>query len=127
MAEEEFESKTVPAEDLPPPLAMGAAATYKDGSSDSDSSAVVYDENSPYQCAIPLPPELHRRSNEPEGPQSLLVGCASDFHLSSEWRVQRNFFPKEEHNFLAGEEHSSDFFQVELNPAFTWYCSDHWS
>lgn len=127
MMEEESESKAAPTEDPPPPPAMEAAATYKDGSSDSDSSAVVYDENSPYQCGIPLPPELHRRPNEPEEPQSLITGGPFDFQLSSEWRVQRSFFSKEEHNFLAGEEHSSDFFQNEQNPVFTWYCSDHWS
>ncbi|KAL0909628.1 hypothetical protein M5K25_020514 [Dendrobium thyrsiflorum] len=129
LTEEESESKAAPVKDPQPPTAMGAAATYKDGSSDSDSSAVVYDENSPYHCGAPLLPELHRRPTvEPEEPQSLMVGGgAFDFHLSSEWRIQRSFFPKEEHNFLAGEEHSSDFFPEEQNPVFTWYGSDHWS
>ncbi|XP_020582410.1 homeobox-leucine zipper protein HOX20-like [Phalaenopsis equestris] len=121
LSEEESESKMVKAEDPPPP------AVYKDGSSDSDSSAVIYDENSSYQSGMQLPPELRCRPNEPEEPQRLMLSSGFDFHMNSEWRVQRSFFPKEEHNFLAGEEHSNDFFQDEQNPVFTWYCSDHWS
>lgn len=125
LREEESEyCKEASSEDRP--AAAPKAATYKDGSSDSDSSAVLFDENSPYQCGVPLPPELRRLPEELEEPQGL-VGGSFDFHLCSEWRPQRSFFPKVEHSFNAREEISSDFFPGEQHPIFSWYCSDHWS
>lgn len=124
--EEESESKATASEDLP--AAAAEAAPYKDGSSDSDSSAVVCDENSPYQCGMPLPPQLRLLPDEVPEPLSLAAaGGAFEFHLNSEWRAQRSFFPKEEHSFNAGGENSGDFFPCEQNPIFPWYCSDHWS
>ncbi|KAK8971466.1 Homeobox-leucine zipper protein HOX13 [Platanthera guangdongensis] len=127
LREEDSECKEASSADRPAAAAKGAATTYKDGSSDSDSSAVLFDENSSYQCGVPLPPELRRLSEELEEPPQGLVGGGFDFHLCSEWRPQRSFFPKAEHSFNAGEEISSDFFPGEQHPIFSWYCSDHWS
>lgn len=121
LREEESECKEAFSDDRP------AAAPYKDGSSDSDSSAVLFDENSPYQCGVPLPPELRRLPEELEEPKGLVAGGGFDFQLWSEWRPQRSFFPKVEQSFNAGEEISSDFFPAEQHPIFSWYCSDHWS
>ncbi|PKA49500.1 Homeobox-leucine zipper protein HOX20 [Apostasia shenzhenica] len=113
--EEESESKAGASGDAPPVTKVAAPARYKDGSSDSDSSAVIYDENSPYQAGIPTPPELCRR---PDELQRVVAGGCFDFQPGSEWRAERCFFPKEEQTFLTGEEPCHDF--------FSWY-SDHWS
>ncbi|KAG0480330.1 hypothetical protein HPP92_011188 [Vanilla planifolia] len=123
--EEEMESKAVALKD--PQRAVAVAATtaaYKDGSSDSDSSAVVCDANSPHHFTLPLPSELHRR---PEEIQSLVLDGSFDFHHGLDWRAQRGLFSKEEQGFLGGEEHCSVFFSEEQNPTFAWYCADHWS
>ncbi|KAG0467721.1 hypothetical protein HPP92_018711 [Vanilla planifolia] len=114
--DEETESKAAVSDDQPPTVAAAATATSKDGSSDSDSSAVLCDENnSPCQCGINILPEIYRR---PEEIQSLMSGGGFELHHILDWRGQRNLIPKEEQSFLGEEEHYGAFFSDEQNTSF---------
>lgn len=99
---------------------------FKDGSSDSDSSAILNEDNSPNQTIS---------SNGIFQNHQLIMSSAST-SVSSPSASSMNCFPfqksfqpyvkLEEHNFFSGEE-ACDFFSDEQAPSLPWYCSDQWT
>ncbi|XP_038990152.1 homeobox-leucine zipper protein HOX20-like [Phoenix dactylifera] len=108
------------------------APVYKDGSSDSDSSAVLNDENSPHD---------HRRmsSSTASGMFSAAIGfenstsfpCSPPSLLNSDSRQQKGFqhqlLKTEDDEFLSGEEPCSSFFSDDHAATLSWYYSEHWT
>lgn len=85
----------------------------KDGSSDSDSSAILNEENN-------------------SSPRQLFDGSSSDlsmnigFQLAESSSYQPQLVKIEEHNFF-GEESCSTFFSDDQAPSLQWYCNDEWN
>lgn len=113
------------------------APVYKDGSSDSDSSAVVNDDNSPHD---------HRMSSSTaSGMFPAAIGfenstsfpCSPPSLLSSDSRQQKGgggglFFQHqllklEDNGFLGGEEPCSSYFSDDQAATLGWYYSEHWT
>ncbi|XP_054804551.1 homeobox-leucine zipper protein ATHB-6-like [Prosopis cineraria] len=93
---------------------------FKDGSSDSDSSAILNEDNSP-NAAISSSAALQGNHllMSPSSPSSM--NC---FQFQKTYQSQ--YVKIEEHNFLSAEE-ACNFFSEEQAPTLPWYCSDHWS
>ncbi|XP_028795054.1 homeobox-leucine zipper protein ATHB-6 [Neltuma alba] len=93
---------------------------FKDGGSDSDSSAILNEDNSP-NAAISSPAALqsHHVLMSPSSPSSM--NC---FQFQKAYQSQ--YVKMEEHNFFSAEE-ACNFFSEEPAPTLQWYCSDHWS
>lgn len=107
----------------------------KDGSSDSDSSAILNEENinnSP-NAAISSSGVLqsHNLLMSP-GSSSLKFNCSSSSSPSSmncfqfQKQYQTHYVKMEEHNFLSADE-ACNFFSDEQAPTLQWYCSEEWS
>lgn len=107
-------------------------ADFKDGTSDSDSSAILNEDNSPkatisssgvLQSHQPLmSPEsspLKFNSSLSSSPSSM--NC---FQFQKSYQAQ--YVKMEEHNFLSADE-ACNFFSDEQAPTLQWYCSDQWS
>lgn len=113
------------------------AADLKDGASDSDSSAILNEDNS---CNVAVSSSGGLQSH---GQHQFLVvspvssplqfNCSSSSSPSSMncFQFQKayqsgQYVKMEEHNFFSTEE-TCDFFSEEQAPSLQWYCSDHWS
>ncbi|XP_050370926.1 homeobox-leucine zipper protein ATHB-6-like isoform X2 [Argentina anserina] len=100
---------------------------FKDGSSDSDSSAILNeDQNSPngtinhhHQL---MPPSNSLKFNSSSSPSSSTMNCFQ-FQKSS---YQPQFVKIEEHNFFSSEE-ACNFFSDEQPPSLQWYCPEQWN
>ncbi|KAB2617499.1 homeobox-leucine zipper protein ATHB-6-like [Pyrus ussuriensis x Pyrus communis] len=106
---------------------------FKDGSSDSDSSAILNEDNSPnltmsssgilqnhQLIKSPASTSLKFNYSSSSSPSSSSMNC---------FPFQKNYQPLvkvEEHNFFSSEEACS-FFSDEQAPSLQWYCTDQWS
>lgn len=95
----EAENKAVEEEE-PVPLIFN-----KDGSSDSDSSAVL---------------------NDTETSPLLSLNTNKNSSFSSPLFYQQQLLKVEDDEFLAGDEPCSSFFHEEQPPSLSWYCGDGW-
>ncbi|KAK2981427.1 hypothetical protein RJ640_004041 [Escallonia rubra] len=123
---------------------MGATAfppDFKDGSSDSDSSAILNDDSSSPNAAMSVNGALQGHqfmsmlkfncpsspSPSPPPPPSLMncfQFCDSKAVLSDAQKAYQPQFVKiEEHNFFSGDE-SCNFFSEDQAPTLQWYCAD---
>ncbi|KAL5822141.1 hypothetical protein ACOSQ3_024023 [Xanthoceras sorbifolium] len=103
----------------------------KDGSSDSDSSAILNEDNSP-NAAISSSGIIQNQHHH-----NLLMSPASSslkspsppincFQFSSSKASYQTQFVKMEEQHLFGEE-ACNFFSDEQPPTLQWYCSDQWT
>ncbi|XP_072999241.1 homeobox-leucine zipper protein HOX20-like [Typha latifolia] len=109
------------------------APTYKDGSSDSDSSAVLNDmlndENSPRQVAAAATNLAFESSPNcfPTSPNSSPL--SSEYSRAHKgvffYQHQPQLMKVEDGGFLGGHESGSSFFFDEQVPSLPWYYSDH--
>ncbi|CAL9748382.1 unnamed protein product [Musa acuminata subsp. burmannicoides] len=134
----EAETKAAASEEEPPAL------IYKDGSSDSDSSAVLNDAvlkdydsrrrgmSSSQDAAPPATAELG--SSTSSVPTSAPPHLAPDHHsrpTKGEGFLYHQHHPmlkmEEEEEFLGREEPFTSFFSDEQPPTLNWYYPDHWN
>lgn len=103
---------------------------FKDGSSDSDSSAILNEDNSPnaaisssgvLQNQLLMSPSQAASSSSLKFNSSSPMGC---FQFQKTFQPQ--FVKMEEHNFFSGEE-ACNFFSDEQPPTLQWYCSEQWN
>lgn len=114
---------------------------FKDGSSDSDSSAILNEDNAAISSSGAFLIKSGSRSGSGSGsgssspnsnsslncfqflesnPKSILADEVINFSSSQ-------FVKMEEHNFFAGEECCSTLFSDEQAPMLHWYCPDDWN
>lgn len=119
----------------------------KDGSSDdSDSSAILNEDNNSPNAAISSSGVLQNHSHNhlvmSPTSSSLRFNCSSSSSQSSlncfqfsdsravlsntQKAYQPQFVKLEEHNFFSGEE-ACNFFSDEQAPTLHWYCPDQWN
>lgn len=116
----------------------GLFGDFKDGSSDSDSSAILNDDNSPNRATsseafvpssvIYPPPSSALRCNHPSSYNSSM-SCLqfSDTRASvNAQKAYHQFLRMDESSFLNAEE-ACDFFSEEQAPTLSWYTSEPWS
>lgn len=99
-------------------------ADFKDGSSDSDSSAILNEESN---AAISSSGVLQNHNFLMSS--SLKFNCSessSPSSMSNCFQFQTQFVKMEEHNFLSADE-TCDFFSDEQPPTLQWYCSEEWN
>ncbi|XP_057415795.1 homeobox-leucine zipper protein ATHB-6-like [Lotus japonicus] len=110
------------------------AENLKDGSSDSDSSAILNEDNNSPNAAISSSGVLqsHDFFISP-GSSSLKFNCSSSSSPSSMscFQFQKQYHPAqyvkmEEHNFLSADE-ACNFFSDEQPPTLQWYCQEEWN
>lgn len=110
------------------------AENLKDGSSDSDSSAILNEDNNSPNAAISSSGVLqsHDFFMSP-GSSSLKFNCSSSSSPSSMscFQFQKQYHPAqyvkmEEHNFLSADE-ACNFFSDEQPPTLQWYCQEEWN
>ncbi|XP_045824573.1 homeobox-leucine zipper protein ATHB-6-like isoform X1 [Trifolium pratense] len=98
-------------------------ADFKDGSSDSDSSAILNEENNSPNAAISSSGVLqnHNFFMSP-GSSSLKFNCSESSSPSSmsSFQFQTQYVKMEEHNFL-GTDETCDFFSDEQPPTLQWW------
>jgi len=103
---------------------------FKDGSSDSDSSAILNEDNSPnaaisssgvLQNQLLMSPSQAASSSSLKFNSSSPMGC---FQFQKTYQPQ--FVKMEEHNFFSGEE-ACNFFSDEQPPTLQWYSSEQWN
>ncbi|XP_055829070.1 homeobox-leucine zipper protein ATHB-6-like isoform X2 [Solanum dulcamara] len=93
----------------------------KDGSSDSDnSSAILNEDNSPNAAAI---------SSSETSPKSILGDAqkANCYNYQPPPPPPTQYVKMEEHNFFNGEESCSTLFSDEQAPTLQWYCPEDWN
>ncbi|GMY11406.1 homeobox-leucine zipper protein ATHB-6 [Fagus crenata] len=104
---------------------------FKDGSSDSDSSAILNEDNSP-NAAISSSGVLQNQQQQLLMPSSSASTSSVKFNINSPscFQFQKVYQPQfvkmEEHNFFSGEE-ACNFFSDEQAPTLQWYCPDQWN
>ncbi|KAJ8765608.1 hypothetical protein K2173_014730 [Erythroxylum novogranatense] len=114
-------------------IAASLFPDFKDGSSDSDSSAILNEDNSPNQ-AISSPGILQNHTQTQELIMSPPLSPSLKFSSSSSLNCFQfskpcalsSFVKLEEHNFFSSEE-ACNFFSDEQAPTLPWYCSDQWN
>ncbi|XP_024974470.1 homeobox-leucine zipper protein ATHB-16-like [Cynara cardunculus var. scolymus] len=87
---------------------------FKDGSSDSDSSAILNEDNNSSNMAAAI---VMNCQQLPES--KAIMGDAQKAY-------QPQFVKIEEHNFFSGDE-SCNFFSDDQAPTLQWYCQDQWN
>ncbi|XP_031256218.1 homeobox-leucine zipper protein ATHB-6 [Pistacia vera] len=138
----ETENKTLVEESKPPPpvitsslavsetdqevLKYGGVASifpdFKDGSSDSDSSAILNEDNSP-NAAISSSGILQNQQHSLlMSPASSSLKSLSCFQFSKAPTYQTQFVKMEEHNFFA--EDACNFFCDDQPPTLQWCCTE---
>ncbi|XP_010939701.1 homeobox-leucine zipper protein ATHB-16 [Elaeis guineensis] len=111
------------------------APVYKDGSSDSDSSAVLNDENSPHGRRMSSSTAFETFSAAIGFENSTSFPCSPPSLLNSDARQQKGgiFFQHqllktEDHGFLSSEEPCSSFLSDDQAAILNWYYySEHWT
>ncbi|XP_059624224.1 homeobox-leucine zipper protein ATHB-6-like [Cornus florida] len=119
---------------------------FKDGSSDSDSSAILNEDNSSPNAAaissssgvlqnhpftVSPPPAAFKFNCSSSSSPSSAMNC---FQFSETKAIlgdaqkayQPQFVKIEEHNFFSGDE-SCNFFPDDQAPTLQWYCNDQWN
>ncbi|GMN33900.1 hypothetical protein TIFTF001_004399 [Ficus carica] len=103
---------------------------FKDGSSDSDSSAILNEENiannNNSRGVNSLQTHQLMNMSSSSSPSSSSMNCFGSFQKTTSYQPQ--FVKIEEHNFFSGEE-TCNFFSDEQPPTLHWYCSgeDQWN
>jgi homeobox-leucine zipper protein len=106
---------------------------FKDGLSDSDSSAILNEDNSPNPAISSSGILQSQLMMSPPLSSSLKFNCSTSssspstmncFQFSKTYQTQ--FVKLEEHNFFSSEE-ACNFFSDEQPPTLHWYCSDQWN
>lgn len=87
---------------------------FKDGSSDSDSSAILNEDNNSSNIAAMTDVVNCDQLTESKA----IMGDAQKAY-------QPQFVKIEEHNFFSGDE-SCNFFSDDQAPTLQWYCQDQW-
>lgn len=107
---------------------------FKDGSSDdSDSSAILNEDNNSPKAAI----SSYATNGVPIRSHQFMPSSMNCFPFSSSTSkaflgdaqkacYQPQFVKIEEHNFLSGDE-SCNFFSDDQDPSLQWYCHDQWN
>ena len=109
----------------------------KDGSSDSDSSAIFNEDNSPNAAAISssgvLQSSHHHHLLMSPTSSTLRFNCfpfsdstSRPILGSTQKAYQPQFVKMEEHNFFGADE-SCNFFSDDQPPTLPWYCPDQWN
>ncbi|XP_050205579.1 homeobox-leucine zipper protein ATHB-6-like [Mercurialis annua] len=96
---------------------------FKDGSSDSDSSAILNEDNG--QNPAISSSEVFQNHPLIMSPPPSSSNCFQ-FTSSSKTYNQTQFVKMEEHNFFSSEE-ACNFFSDEQAPTLQWYCPDQWN
>ncbi|BFG35533.1 hypothetical protein CerSpe_218060 [Prunus speciosa] len=107
---------------------------FKDGSSDSDSSAILNEDNSPNLTISSSGILQNHQLMKSPASTSLKFNCSSSSSPSSSsmncFQFQKTYHPQfvkiEEHNFFSSEEACS-FFSDEQAPTLQWCCPDQWN
>lgn len=114
-------------------------ADFKDGSSDSDSSAILNEDNSPNAAAISSSGAILMISNASSSSFSspLSMNCypfsenpkaaAILGDVCEKAAYQRQLVKIEEHNFFGGEDSCSSLFSDEQAPILHWYSPGDWN
>ncbi|KAF8411416.1 hypothetical protein HHK36_003965 [Tetracentron sinense] len=112
----------------------------KDGSSDSDSSAILNEDNNPNAMIsssgvlqqnqlIMSPASYPLRFNCTSSTSPSSVNCfqfsESKAILANTQKAYQHQLKMEEHNFFSAED-SCNFFSDDQAPTLQWYCSDQW-
>ncbi|XP_062147654.1 homeobox-leucine zipper protein ATHB-6-like [Alnus glutinosa] len=108
---------------------------FKDGSSDSDSSAILNEDNSPNAAISSSGVLQNQQLLMSPGSSSLKFNCSSSspppppppiscFQFQKTFPAQ--FVKMEEHNFFSAEE-TCNIFSDEQAPSLQWYCPDQWT
>ncbi|KAK8652797.1 hypothetical protein V6N13_126822 [Hibiscus sabdariffa] len=84
----------------------------KDGSSDSDSSAILNEDN------------IIINNNNAGVSSSSSMDC---FNLSKTTYQLHQYVKMEEHNFFAADDEDCNFFSDDQAPSLPWYCPQQWS
>ncbi|KAL2246630.1 UNVERIFIED_CONTAM: Homeobox-leucine zipper protein ATHB-16 [Sesamum indicum] len=111
-----------------PTRGVSVFGDFKDGSSDSDSSAILNEDNnnSPHQFL-----DIQNGSNSisfqfcsesKPGETTTAIAGLGEAHKN----YHTQFVKIEEHNFF-GEESCTSFFTDDQAPTLPWYCSDDWN
>ncbi|KAJ9129296.1 hypothetical protein P3X46_018509 [Hevea brasiliensis] len=96
---------------------------FKDGSSDSDSSAILNEDNSPNPAISSSTGILQNHQLMMSPPPA---SASSSFQFTKTTTYQTQFVKMEEHNFFSNEE-ACNFFSDEQAPTLQWYCPDQWN
>ncbi|MCF8706239.1 homeobox-leucine zipper protein, partial [Corynebacterium sp. MC-25] len=105
---------------------------FKDGSSDSDSSAILNEDNSPNAAISSSGVLPNQQLLMSPSASSLKFNCSSSSPSSincfqfQKAIFQPQFVKMEEHNFFGGEE-TCNIFSDEQPPTLQWYCTDPWN
>jgi len=116
-------------------IGLGASLfpDFKDGSSDSDSSAILNEDNSPNPAISSSGILQSQLMMSPPPSSSLRFNCSASssspssmncFQFSKSYQTQ--FVKLEEHNFFSSEE-ACNFFSDEQPPSLPWYSTDQWN
>lgn len=114
---------------------VGAAASllftvdFKDGSSDSDTSAVLNEDN--YNSPKAAAAAAAISSSGVLQSQHFLLSAEESSPMNCCFQYQKQpyhaqYVKMEEHNFVSADE-ACNFFSDEQAPSLHWYCSDQWS
>lgn len=98
---------------------------FKDGSSDSDSSAILNEDNSPNGVVSSAGGMLQSHLQFLSSPSSSLNCFPFQKGYNNSNNAQQ-FVKIEEHNFFSGEE-TCNLFSDEQAPSMPWYCPDQWN
>ncbi|KAG7034213.1 Homeobox-leucine zipper protein ATHB-6, partial [Cucurbita argyrosperma subsp. argyrosperma] len=98
---------------------------FKDGSSDSDSSAILNEDNSPNAVVSSTAAGMLQSE------QKILSSPTSSlnwfpYQKAAAYNNAQQYVKIEEYNFFSGEE-SCDLFSDEQAPSMHWYCPDEWN
>ncbi|KAF5480894.1 hypothetical protein F2P56_001600 [Juglans regia] len=104
---------------------------FKDGSSDSDSSAILNEDNSPNAATSSSGILQNQQLLMSPASSSLKFSCSNSpppsltcFQFQKQFQPQ--FVKMEEHNFFSGEE-ACNIFSDEQAPTLQWYCTEQWN
>jgi len=91
---------------------------FKDGSSDSDGSSAILNEDNMYS-----PLKFNNCSISTSPSSSSMMNC---FQFQKPYHHHAQYVKMEEHNFLSADE-ACNFFSDEQAPTLQWYCPEQWS
>lgn len=98
----------------------------KDGSSDSDSSAILNEENNSHQFISEFKFNCSSSSTT-SSPAFSQLADAKSILGDAQRAYQPQFVKIEEYNFFGGDESPCNFFSDEQAPSLQWYCHEQWN
>ncbi|KGN48728.1 homeobox-leucine zipper protein ATHB-6 [Cucumis sativus] len=97
---------------------------FKDGSSDSDSSAILNEDNSPNAVVSSATAGMLQSHHQILSSPATSLNCYP--FQKAAYNNAQQFVKIEEHNFFSGEE-TCNLFSDEQAPSMHWYCPDQWN